>query len=258
MLNTAEVNHLKVDKWDRGRAPRRVASSIDALICLRSRVTLPSGEMHTYDTIEKTPIAGWMNRFFAEPPSTAPFFAGPNGLWDSGPVVGFERQLVNSGKPIIVVQPRQTGWTTPYPSERRRTGADGSAADLSCGGWRRRLGDIVNARTGRLGLCGFSGGGNEAIKVWRADRNSFDELYLFDPQSYRNDQGAKGEVLLIDSAGSLVGELRNWYRDERHRLRLIGGLQHGDALSIATLLEPGWRAALAAPKREKVRHRAHG
>ena len=108
------------------------------------------------------------------------------------------------------------------------------------------LGNVLDIQTARIGVAGYSGGGNEAIKVWnKANHRNVDELYLLDPQSFAKDQG-RGVTLLVNEKGALVPALREWFKDDRRRLRMIGGLQHEMALFIANLLDPDWKKKLVA------------
>lgn len=244
-LDTAPTNPLKGSDWKPRDASRLAPHSVDMLIYLRSRV-FKDGRMQTYDTIEKTPISGWMERLYRKPPAAAPFFAQPGAGWDSFPPIGFERQLAGSGKAVLVVQPWPSGldYGLLYQGNLRPL-LDGLARCLASRGSIARA-SLFDIRCGRIGVAGFSGGGNEAIKIWRAGRRDIDELYFFDPQSFRQDQGHKDRWLLIDASGAVAPDLREWYRDARRRLRFIGGLQHADALFIANTLEPEWRKLLAA------------
>lgn len=244
-LDTAPDNPLKGKDWQ-PRDPGRLAPrSVDMLVYLRSRV-FQGGRMQTYDAIEKTPIAGWMQRFYFEPPATTPFFARPGARWESYPNVGVERQLAGAGKSVVLVQPWPSGldYGVLYQGNLRPL-LDSLARCLAAQGAIARA-SLFDLRSGRIGLAGFSGGGNEAIKVWRAAQQTVSELFLFDPQSFRADQSRADQHLLIDSSGRVAADLQAWYRDERARLRLIGGLQHADALFIAGVLEPDWRKKLAA------------
>jgi hypothetical protein len=250
-LNTAVVIDLISNNWTRREASNRAPRAVNALVYLRSRVTkrdkkTPNRDvLDTYSEIEKTPIVGWMNRFFAEPPAATPFFARPNAAWDSFPAIGFERQFVGSRNAPLLVQPWPSGisYDVLYRGNVRLL-LDRLAICMSASGAIARS-SVFDIRCGRIGVAGFSGGGNEAIKVWRADRRNIDELYLFDPQSFRQDQG-KGVSLLIDAKGAVAPDLREWYRDTGKRLRMIGGLQHGDALLIANTLQADWRNLLSS------------
>jgi hypothetical protein len=244
-LDTSLTNVLRRDNWKRGVPKERAQSSVDALVYLRSRVTR-NDQLHTYTKIEETSIAP-MARFFAEPPANAPFFAQPDGKWDSFPNIGFERQLVRSGKSLLLIKPWPSGldYGSLLSSGTLRPILNHLMICLAGNGLVAKD-SLSGPRCGRIGLAGFSGGGNEAIKVWRVNRGQIDELYLFDPQSFRLDQNnPKNSVwLFFDANGKIAGDLLEWFRDDNKYLRLIGGLQHEDALLIADNLLPKWRSLL--------------
>jgi hypothetical protein len=188
-----------------------------------------------------------MQRFFAEPPRKAPFFAQPGTEWNSFPNIGFERQLVRSGKSLLLIKPWPSGldYGSLLGSGTLRPILNHLMICLAGNGLVAKD-SLTGPRCGRIGLAGFSGGGNEAIKVWRVNRGQIDELYLFDPQSFRLDQNnQKNNVwLFFDANGKIVRDLLEWFRGEDKYLRLIGGLQHPDALMIAANLLPKWRSLL--------------
>jgi hypothetical protein len=249
-LNTASYNSMMPEGWRPGESKQRGAQSFDMLLYLRPRVA-KNDQLVFYNAIEDTPAVDLMNRFFAEPDPKSPFFASTGGVWDTGPSVGFEQQLVDSGKNVLVIHPWPSGLAIEYlHANRLRLVADAILKALYSNGAIGR-GNVFGVLSARLGVAGFSGGGNEAIKVWKANRHAVDELYLFDPQDFVKDQRKTGQTLLVDERGLIIPELREWFGDERRspsppgrRLRLIGGLQHEMALSIANQLDPNWKKKL--------------
>jgi len=243
-LNTAESNPMRPAAWSQGEASGRGARAFDMLVYLRPRLA-KNGKLITYSELRETPLLGRLNRLVAVPKPEWPFFAGPSAGWKPGPSVGFEQQLIESGKQILVVHPWPSGLNFGhlYTPNLRRT-LDHVLTALRANG-AISLGNVLDIQTARIGVAGYSGGGNEAIKVWKANHHTVDELYLLDPQSFAKDQG-KGGTLLVSEKGALIPALREWFKDDRRRLRMIGGLQHEMALFIANTLDPNWRKKLMA------------
>ena len=249
-LNTASYNSMRPEGWRQGESKQRAAQSFDMLLYLRPRVA-KNDQLVFYDAIENTPAVGLMSRFFAEPDPKGPFFASTAGAWETGPSVGFEQQLIDSGKNVLVIHPWPSGLAIEYLyAERLRLVANAVLKSLYSNGAIGN-GNVFGVSPARLGVAGFSGGGNEAIKVWKANRHAIDELYLFDPQDFGKDQRKTGQTLLVNENGLIIPELREWFGDERRspsppgrRLRLVGGLQHEMALSIANQLDPNWKKKL--------------
>src|SRR4029434_5897379 len=214
------------------------------LVYLRARLA-KNGKLVTYTELAETPLLGRLNRLVAVPKPESPFFAGPDAGWNPGPSVSFEQQLIESGKKILVVHPWPSGinFGHLYTPNLRRT-LDHALTALRSNG-AISIGNVLDIQTARIGVAGYSGGGNEAIKVWKANHHAVDELYLLDPQSFAKDQ-AKGGTLLVNEKGALLPALREWFKDDRRRLRMIGGLQHEMALFIANTLDPSWKKKLTA------------
>jgi hypothetical protein len=231
------------------QATDRGASEFDVLIHLRPIVRGPR-----YDAIEKTHgLFGNLTRFFAEPSPEQPFFAGRNGRWSSFPDIGFEKQLVKSGKRVIIAYPWPSvlDFGVVLHQGGPRLCAEKVVLALRAIG-AIAAGHALDVRLGRLGIAGFSGGANQTIKAWLANRPSIDELWLIDPQSFQFDQDRRQaeSLLLLDGTQRVRRELIEWFRDDRRRLRLIGGLRHVEALQIAATLDAGWRRALEKHENE--------
>jgi hypothetical protein len=243
-LNTAESNPMRPKGWSRGEASGRGARAFDVLVYLRPRLA-KNGKLVTYSELRETPLLGRLNRLVAVPKPEWPFFAGPSAGWKPGPSVGFEQQLIESGKQILVVHPWPSGLNFGhlYTPNLRRT-LDHVLTALRANG-AISLGNVLDIQTARIGVAGYSGGGNKAIKVWKANHRTVDELYLLDPQSFVKDQG-EGGTLLVSEKGAINPALREWFKDDRRRLRMIGGLQHEMALFIANTLDPNWKKKLIA------------
>jgi len=243
-LNTAELNPMRPRGWSGGETSDRGARAFDVLVYLRPRLA-KNGKLVTYTELGDTPLLGRLNRLVAVPKPEWPFFAGPSAGWNPGPSVSFEQQLIESGKKILVVHPWPSGinFGHLYTPNLRRT-LDHVLTALRANG-AISLGNVLDIQTARIGVAGYSGGGNEAIKVWKANHHTVDELYLLDPQSFAKDQ-AKGGTLLVSEKGAPLPALREWFKDDRRRLRMIGGLQHEMALFIANTLDPSWKKKLTA------------
>jgi hypothetical protein len=245
-LSTAVHSPLWSERRMLPQVKDRGASAFDVLIHLRSIVR---GDR--YDAIEKTHGLSLLGRFFDEPDLEQPFFGGSQALWNSGPEIGFEQQLVKSGKSVIVAYPWPSvlDYGVLLTAGGPRMCAEALILALRATG-SIAAGHALDVKLGRLGLAGYSGGGNKAIKVWLGSRSSIDELWLFDPQSFQFDQGRAAEgALLLDAATNVRKELVEWFKDPRRILRLIGGLQHPAALQIADRLDKGWKAALERRER---------
>ena len=123
-------------------------------------------------------------RYSEDPPAGSPFFIDQGGF-DPYPNCAYERQLVQSGKRVLMA--------FPMPHNTSYGLAEGVSAPATLRKFVKTLwmeGEVGGraddkAVLGRVALGGFSSGGNSALQAIKDFGNSIDELYLFDPGLFK-------------------------------------------------------------------------
>ncbi|MEC3980667.1 hypothetical protein [Amycolatopsis sp. H20-H5] len=214
------------------------ARTLDVLTFFRPSVDT------TYSAVEKTPVAGFLGRYLIDPPVFAPFFARLPAepvipLWDRFPNVGLEGQLARSGKRVLLAMPWPSGGDYGAAQTPKLPGLLESLVLAAYSLGIVAAGNKLGATLGRMGIAGYSHGGDGALKAWLspAVRRRCSELYLFD---------GNGTKQLSDNPRVVT----EWFDQDRTRtLRMTGALQLDRMLGLATAVDARWRDELA--KRDK-------
>ena len=166
-------------------------------------------------------------RYLGDPPSVspalAPFYAvlttTPHG-WIPFPNCGWERQLAEAKKPVVLIHP------VPHLADFG-IASDKPALSLFEAVVRtlwsdNRIGQNVKSglKLGKAVVSGFSFGGDHAFKAFRHIGDRTDELYLFDPNGF----------------GSHTSEITAWFGKGGKKLRMVGGMLHDSMLALAKSL----------------------
>lgn len=199
------------------------AQSTGLLMFLR-----PTSDTHTSVDDLGPKLAG-AARYLGDQVAVPPFGMGKLGEFpDYDHQCGFERQLVASGKPVVLAWPFPNGGdygaviTASMPDMiRSLVVALWDAGRIGIG--------APSVGIGRFALAGYSRGGLAALDCFAnfSNRSFIDELYLFDPGQFP------------DSLQS-VAPFQQWLDGAPARFRLLrmigGGFQHGRMLAFAASL----------------------
>jgi hypothetical protein len=175
------------------------ATNIGALTFFRPTLS----DAYTNADDVSTALSG-ISRYFTDAAATPPFALGDASRFPSYQSIGWEKQLVSSGKPLALLYP------LPHTSSYGAL-ATGSLHKLSAAAvtalWAEgHVGVGGKATLARFAVGGYSHGGKVALAAFNADSNLVDEVYLFDPASFAS---PPGKVWLGGTTG--------------RRLRMIGG-----------------------------------
>lgn len=143
------------------------------------------------------------DRYFTNAKASPPFGLGDASRFPSYQSIGWEKQLVASGKAVALLYP------LPHTSSYGDL-ATGSLHSLSAAAvtalWAEGyVGVGGKATLSRFAVGGYSHGGKVALAAFNADSGLVDEVYLFDPASF---------------AGAPT---KTWLGTGGRRLRMIGG-----------------------------------
>jgi hypothetical protein len=151
------------------------------------------------------------DRYFTNAAASPPFGLGDASRFPSYQSIGWEKQLVASGKAVALLYPLPH--TSSYGSL-----ATGSLHSLSASAvtalWAEgHVGAGGKATLSRFAVGGYSHGGRMALAAFNADSSLVDEVYLFDPAGFAS---PPTKAWLTATSG--------------RRLRMIGGGYHLGAM----------------------------
>ncbi len=137
---------------------------------------------------------------------------------------GFERALLRSGRPLVMLHPWPNGSDFGH-AVGMRLPALATAATRLLWAQGKIAQNLANVRLGRLGISGYSGGGMALWRALRANANRIDEVYAFDT---------------VNTAAN-GGEAIQWFRARQAagtspRLRMTGGSNLNPIAGLAKAL----------------------
>jgi hypothetical protein len=130
-------------------------------------------------------------RYSDDPPAGSPFFISA-GTFSPYPPCAYERQLVQSGKRVVMAFPMPH--VTNYGLAEGVTAPDTLRRFVKTLWMEGEVGGRADDKAvlGRVAVAGFSSGGDSALKAVGEFGNSIDELYLFDPGKSKGFELLKG------------------------------------------------------------------
>lgn len=180
-----------------------------------------------YTNCDDVKLSPGVLRYLGDPPSVspvlAPFYARltttPHG-WNPFPNCGWERQLAEAKKPVVLIHP------VPHVADFGI--ASGPLALSLIEAVMRtlwsdnRIGQKLKSglKLGKAVVSGFSFGGDHAFKAFKHIGDRTDELYLFDPNGF----------------SAHTSEITTWFSKGGKKLRMVGGMLHDSMLGLAKSL----------------------
>jgi hypothetical protein len=195
-------------------------TALGALLFLRPTASRDDGTDPYTNTDDVSNVTIRLTRYTTDPPAANPFYVDGT-FFDPVPFCGWERQLVDSGKAVVLFWPFPHGINHGSVVSSRMPALVRSALyTLWIGG---RLGSVGPLADYRLGLGGFSAGGARALATLRQAGNGaqVDELYLFEPADF----------------SLRVADVESWYKLGGKVLRMMaGGYQQTAMIALAAKL----------------------
>ncbi len=129
-------------------------------------------------------------RFLADPLRSNPFYTQPSpGDWSPWPLCGWERQVCEAGKPVILVNPLPHGPDHGDAPTAKLPGLLDSLVRALWGDGTVGANKNSGVTRGSLLASGFSFGGGAAFQALGANRAAIDQLFLFDPNGFAKQVG---------------------------------------------------------------------
>jgi hypothetical protein len=232
-LRLLEYTGGKPVAWAVAVPPLAALAHAETHVCLFFR---PSGDPYgTTDDVwigaseSDTGVAGGLIRYLADPQrDDAPWHARlmppppappTDLLWDDWPPCGWERQLSEASKRVLLVHPFPHGSDFGVAAKGKVAGLMTALVNTLWATGAVAAGLVTGLKRGRLAVAGFSYGGSAALATLAKNEKDVDEAYLFDPVPFAEHKPA----------------VKAWFKPGR-KLRMVGAYGLSGMLDLAAEL----------------------